>query len=243
MAIVICQKEINFKMKIALLLTGFVRHHQQTYKSLLSMFPLNKVDIFIETWDVAYKLNHQKREKWPEFNEVDITKIYKPKNLTIHSIDKWHRRYKSIAPRSTALQKRHYSATAQLFTLKNGLEKIGNDYDVVVRTRFDIRFDKPPLLPFIQKYPKRMTCFSDNHQKLGYIRDYFFASSVKNMQTYLDFKKDYVGLLKLDLTIEAALATYFKQNNMVLQKVPGKFTLIKPPPKSSVHYNFLKKKW
>lgn len=137
-------------MKIAFCLSGHLRSYQQTFGALYKhiLQPLNP-DVFIHTWDFIGVSPHIDLhfKKIPTISKrKEIENIYKPKAFLVEKLNlHLGERYRSLV-----VDKRSPNAIVNMFykiyqadLLRQRFELIHGKYDIVIRARADLLFEKP----------------------------------------------------------------------------------------------------
>jgi len=231
-------------MKIALLLTGLMRTYKKTYQSLLKSFPPDKVDIFIETWNILGNIKNETVRhtvgglSTEKINKQEIKKIYTPKYLNIENYEKWENKNKKKFPQDYVT---FYSLVAQYYKVYKGISTIlQSNYDIVIRTRFDIRLDTIFPLQEIINNKNSLIC-TDCRKKS--ISDYLIASNSKNMKIYGDFYNWICSQItpnfnkNQNIVVEALLFKYLNLHKILFYTInKANFTLIRNKPFPSKQY-------
>ena len=243
-------------MKIALLLTGLLRTYRDTYQSLLKIFPCDKVDIFMDIWDIEDTI-----DPYPMVDRKNIKKIYRPKDFHMEKWSAWRNQHmgqlkkaktkgktppKNAQTKCRVEVKKYISAYIQFYKLSQGFARIPTDYDIIMRTRCDIRFDETAetcLLDEVINNSDKIVCF--DYEKRDIVCNRFIASSRKNMSAYINFF-NYVPYLfdNFGYTIEEALFQYLTNYYSIkLHRVPHNYTFFRRPPQACkvFHSNLTKR--
>lgn len=147
------------KKKIALVLTGHLRSHKENLDNLKKfLLDNNNVDIFVSTWDINYTGPKRPNKNKPnvlafrKFDDDEIKenlKIYpNVKALKIHSADKAHEdtyeKFSSLIGKKWQNGKAVKSCVAW-YCVSEGFKLVENpnDYDILMRFRFDINLVSP----------------------------------------------------------------------------------------------------
>ena len=152
------------KIKVAILISGFVRNWDETYKSLLNnLIEYNsenyQFDIFCLTYDrtTRYSKERSEIEQVSDEEFEKLKRLIKPVSLKILNHEKWNEHFTE--------EKKYYfdrilnytgfqyklggiimqtHAMAQSFEL---MEQHATPYDIVMKTRFDIFYSEPCRMP------------------------------------------------------------------------------------------------
>lgn len=157
-------------MRTAILLSGQIRNSKDTYESIKkNLIDVYDADVFISTWTNSDKIGKSVLaggSKGDDSTIDEIIKMYKPKNIEveeyndelIQSIQKLYKNKDVSIPVETkplAVFMMWYK-TAKVNNLRKAYEKRnGFNYDVVIKTRFDLACDEP--LPIIDANSHRHT--------------------------------------------------------------------------------------
>lgn len=149
-------------MRTAILLSGQIRNAKDTYESIKkNLIDVYDADVFISTWANSEKIGKSVLaggSKGDDSTIDELIKMYRPKNIEveeyndelIESIEKIYKSKNCNIPFETkplAVFMMWYK-TARANSLRKSYEKRnGFQYDVVIKTRFDVSCDEP--LPII----------------------------------------------------------------------------------------------
>lgn len=145
--------------KIALVLTGHLRSHKENFDNLKKfLLDNNNVDVFVSTWDINYTGPKRQDKNNPnilafrKFDENEIKeniKIYpNVKALKVHNADKaqedTYEKFSSLIGKKWQNGKAVKSCVAW-YCVSEGFKLIENpnDYDILMRFRFDINLVSP----------------------------------------------------------------------------------------------------
>ena len=260
--------------KIALLITGFTTTYKHTFAPLFKIFPREKVDVFLATWDITgYKV--REKDDWRDPNkEADYFNVllrtqqidqkhlqdaYKPVYMNVEPFDQWESRYaeemKEIKSKYLPL---YFKAWSQWYKVKQGIANIPRQYEIIIWTRFDIRFDTtketPALLGQIVQNKDKMTCFLPPYGHPSFMYNLFAASNSRSMDKFAKFtdspKLFDIPRSSLDLPpitdnekeekakklrYEEALFEFIVHKNYIPPHfVPWNHTVIRIPPEDSI---------
>lgn len=167
-------------MKVALLLTGFVRTYQQTFPSI-KQFILDKYnpDVYISSWD---KTQLRSLENYDRVDKQGVVETYKDWLVQCDFMD--HDEYEQMKPppiqfidrpndvfkvNQRAIEHGSYWVERlrdQWFAVNNAFSMIANDkiYDRIIRVRFDVHFYNLQFLDETFVIPKDIGgwCYSDH---------------------------------------------------------------------------------
>ncbi len=184
-------------MKAAIILPGLTRTYQATYKNFYdNIISANKdwqIDIYSAFWD---KTHTRGNKNIPSFIvNVDSTKVINTYNLTNYvtlDYDFKQSEFLKQAERIHPLFPKNHSniefcrngILSQFYTWKQAVNLIpvDNDYDLVLKTRFDIIYNSP--VNFISLDTSCMSSEGKWHDQ--FMLDFTFASSYENMAKLLN---------------------------------------------------------
>jgi len=234
-------------MKIALLLTGLTRTCKQTYESVLQKFPPDKVDVFLETWDVVGHVPGGRGGRKPgrytkePSSKEKLYRLYNPVYCHIESIIEWEKQYKKLPP-----EQQKFSAAVQFYKIHQGMQNISSDYDIVIKNRFDISLDGDKDVGPLSKYQftgeTLLETIIKNKDKFCYlgkgftnIKNACVASSYENMLIYADYYYHYY-LPEHQIPFMKSIAKYIKSKNIELCPIIYPHTLVRRYPQVSKVY-------
>lgn len=199
-------------MKIALLLTGFVRSYLNNFNSLkVNIIDKYNTDIYISTWNKTqsiinsgyddYDINsfiNIYSDKLKDYIILDIDKYYADKiNITFQSRsdDIFKINNRAIEHGSRWVER----LRDQWYIVNNGFNLISNNYDYIIRTRFDVLINNFNLLPidFVIPAPHPINVYNDH----------FAYGNYDNMQIYCDLYSN-IEKLYIDYNIDISNAEY-----------------------------------
>lgn len=172
------------KKKIALVLTGHLRSHKENLDNLKKfLLDNNNVDIFVSTWDINYTGPKRPNKNKPnvlafrKFNDDEIKenlKIYpNVKALKIHSADKAHEdtyeKFSSLIGKKWQNGKAVKSCVAW-YCVSEGFKLVENpnDYDILMRFRFDINLVSP-----LELKSNTLVVTPSEHKAIFKVRNHF----------------------------------------------------------------------
>jgi hypothetical protein len=192
-------------MRVAILIPGLLRTYKQTYNNFFSnIIEPNKneheIDLFLAFWDHT----HKRGESGINQNIVGINKkeqqevleLYKPKNYIV--MDRYFEKNNEIFPnicdnliKKIGLPKHpdgkkliQNAVVAQYYSWFKCFSLINEQYDIVVKTRFDITIE---ALSFSKLKNDYFNCSGPAHQYPQYeLADVFFASNYENMKLIMN---------------------------------------------------------
>jgi hypothetical protein len=199
-------------MKIALLLTGFVRSYLNNFNSLkVNIIDKYNTDIYISTWNKTqsiinsgyddYDINsfiNIYSDKLKDYIILDIDKYYADKiNITFQSRsdDIFKINNRAIEHGSRWVER----LRDQWYIVNNGFNLISNNYDYIIRTRFDVLINNFNLLPidFVIPAPHPINVYNDH----------FAYGNYDNMKIYCDLYSN-IEKLYIDYNIDISNAEY-----------------------------------
>ena len=193
-------------LKIAVLITGEPREFELTYKSISTWLEGYEYDVFIHSWNTtSTPANNGAMSLIKEETEIEyekdylldkFTQYYKPAGIRIETKDKF---IENVLPKYPFIKPKYYEkirrtnamALCQMYSIQEGVNLIPNidDYDLIIRTRFDILFNHDGtkkgrvdnVVQQIQKHKKNID--TDYPEKI--YRDTFEANEkIKNKEHY-----------------------------------------------------------
>jgi len=199
-------------MKIALLLTGFVRSYLNNFNSLkVNIIDKYNTDIYISTWNKTQSIINS---GYDDYDINSFINIYsdKLKDYIILDIDKYYVDKINIIfqSRSDDVFKINNRAIEhgsrwverlrdQWYIVNNGFNLISNNYDYIIRTRFDVLINNFNLLPvdFVIPAPHPINVYNDH----------FAYGNYDNMKIYCDLYSN-IEKLYIDYNIDISNAEY-----------------------------------
>jgi len=187
-------------MKVAILLPGLIRNIDKTYKSffanVIESNPKCKIDIYSAFWNKTHIRKRIEKNNIPSsIVSIDSTKVvstYNPIDYTVLNYDFKQPKFLEQAEKIHPLfPKKHSniefcrnSILSQFYTWKQAVNLIpvNNDYDLVLKTRFDIIHTSP--IDFASLDPSCMSAGGKWGEK--FMIDFAFASSYRNMVKLLN---------------------------------------------------------
>lgn len=199
----------------AVVLTGLVRTYTKTNESLKrNVLTVNRADVYLSFWD--------KDESGNSVDVQNLLDVYKPVAYVMLSHDEYQksrvpfafidrpndcfntniRAYLSRKNVGTRNLERYRS---QFYAVKRGIELIKNNYDVVMRTRFDIEYKSKMSMYHVNKDDNKFyvpevgaDVFNDHFIACGLktpvISDHWCYGNFKTMQKY---GEQYDNILKI----------------------------------------------
>jgi hypothetical protein len=199
-------------MKIALLLTGFVRSYLNNFNSLkVNIIDKYNTDIYISTWNKTQSIINS---GYDDYDINSVINIYsdKLKDYIILDIDKYYADKINITfqSRSDDVFKINNRAIEhgsrwverlrdQWYIVNNGFNLISNNYDYIIRTRFDVLINNFNLIPvdFVIPAPHPINVYNDH----------FAYGNYDNMKIYCDLYSN-IEKLYIDYNIDISNAEY-----------------------------------
>lgn len=234
-------------MRIAICISGHVRDYkkfsQSFFEKIIEPNKHHEIDVFISTWD---KINTgssfaSTRRGYIDDNKVDvneIVRIYNPKLYIVEkSNDSIFERFNitnhNNNPKFVISQFYKINQVGNL--LKYYIQSTGRNYDLVMKTRFDINYDciedvdvnlpKPEITTKTFKFENFDSNFFnvehdwDHYQ--NWVHDKIFVSNVNNYLKFIDIFNNFENILQKYGTPTAEHLIYFW---LISQNVPIKKT-------------------
>ena len=161
-------------MKIALSLSGITRSSMVCFPYIYDAFLNNshKVDVFIHTWEKSRAID-----------------LYNPKKFEIESIPQseilTHFSNQIIIPHDCKIDGHISNNLLQFYTLKKSFDLIPEDYDIVIRCRFDVimqnKFDLTKILNQIVSNRYDIFC-PDEVFNFGGYQDRIYIGTYKSIK-------------------------------------------------------------
>ena len=146
-------------LKMAVLITGEPPEFELTYKSISTWLEGYEYDVFIHAWNTtSTPANNGAMSLIKEETEIEyekdylidtFTKYYKPAGIRIETKDEFIEnvlpKYPFVKPKYyTKIRRTNAMALCQMYSIQEGVNLIPNieDYDLIIRTRFDILFNR-----------------------------------------------------------------------------------------------------
>jgi len=139
-------------MKIALLLTGQIRNAGECFSSIKQhIINPYDVDVYINTWFPENKISHDNDSISNDSSLDDIIQMYLPKNISIEDYESdFCKKINELADtiRRDYPETNHKNIFFQFYKFYKGFNLIPNyqDYDMILRGRFDLKFNIFPDL-------------------------------------------------------------------------------------------------
>ena len=180
-------------MNIAICISGFIRnslYNKSLFTNLIDNNPNMNFNIFIDTWDVYNSsISHAFiRRNYDNFNKVDINKLienYKPNVINIENynneIFNYYEHYKGTNI-TQAVFSQFYKVQKCKRLMTDYMKSNNCKYDYIIRTRFDLIYNKINLLNF----DTNIMFFEEEHIS-NWISDKFSISNYQNFIIYSDF--------------------------------------------------------
>jgi len=194
---------MSLKNRIAVCISGQIRTGVYTTESLKKFFGdmLPNLDFFIHTWTTETVSPHGLRDPDEQLNtaievsqyKIDhVTEFYKPKLMIVDNYTEYEKKYIKLIEDRYGMYGVCYSSIPLLQTIyeSNKLKiqyenKVGEQYPLVIRMRFDQVFEQQHrLINEIRYIADRQDLFyvSDPNNKLpNEIEDLFWISNSNNM--------------------------------------------------------------
>jgi len=198
-------------MRIAIVLFGNLRSYRQTISSFQllknTLAQVGLVDVFCHTWDIEESVT---AAWWKEakpgdvpaatVNEEEIVKTYSPSSYRIESSRQFDERgynVNSTIPIPGILSML-YSQSRAFELLREYEKKNGFEYDVVLKTRYDLLYEIAP--DFIKCITAQDCLFlpsSNPFELAGSCGDIFAIGSGKSMEKYFSFCWNFKDAIKI----------------------------------------------
>jgi len=141
-------------LKIAILITGLIKDtYVDMYNHIIDKFNDDEIDFYLSLWDITGNYtrkyySNDKNDYYISENKItdnDIIKInelFKPKELIIDNFDKFKidndEIIEKISNKSNSEYTRNLSTFSQYYKISQLKDKINDDYDIIIKTRFDL---------------------------------------------------------------------------------------------------------
>lgn len=218
---------------VALCLSGHVRDFEKAssnlFDNILLANPNHKFHIFISTWNIVNSKNSEvvrrgiphERLAYDNFNEIDCNKIVRTYNPLAMEVEFSRDAYFSKYLKYTGTPNNPLSVFSQFYKVKKVLKMILDypKYDVVIRSRFDLKLSKKILLDdfdfnkniiYIEDegYPRNWA--SDKLAIMNFESSIYYSNFYDNLEEYM---------IKLKTTVpEMMLAEYLNSSNISFSK-------------------------
>lgn len=184
--------------KVAVCICGFVRNYEKYYQSLFEhLINFNKTnfefDFFISTWIQRNSKNTRSYEKRGiiDLSDVDITSIktiFNPKSILVENFnDDLFSKYKNYGGQNNykSIFSQFYKVKQVSTLLDDYIKSSGITYELVIRTRFDLKFTTPINLSIIN--PSLFYIDKEDHGIPKMISDKFSISGYEVFKIYSIF--------------------------------------------------------
>lgn len=241
-------------MKVAVLIPGLLRTYKHTYNSFFSNIiesnkNNHKIHLFLAFWDHTHKRGDKGvNEKIVKINKAEqerVINLYKPKNYIV--MDKYFEKNNELFPNicDNLIEKIgspdhpdgkkliQNAVVAQYYSWFKCFSLIDQSYDIVIKTRFDIKTEE---ICFDQFKSNHFNCSGPPHQYPQYgLSDVFFASNYDNMERimnkmYLDVVDAQIpdiSNLYPNVFPEYILKNYLQRNNIEVNYLNKKVHIVR----------------
>lgn len=218
---------------VALCISGHVRDFENAspnlFYNIVSANPNYKFDIFISTWNVVNSKNSEiarrgisnERLAYDNFNEIDYTKVFRTYNPRVMEVESPRDDYFSKYSKYAGTPNNPISVFSQFYKVKKVLKLILDypKYDVVIRTRFDLKllrkihlddfdFNKNIIYIEDEQYPRNWA--SDKLAIMNSESSIYYSNFYDSIEEYM---------VKLKTTVpEIMLAEYLNSSNISFSK-------------------------
>lgn len=197
-------------MKIALCLSGLIRNSMFCFPYIYDSFLNNEynVDVFIDTW-----------------NESKIINLYNPKKYSITSQEEV---LESVLPQlklnsGIKIEGNIHNNILMFFSIKKCFDLVDDDYDIVIRCRFDLFLqDKIDFYKIVKGIiEKKYDMFIPGRAfNVGGYNDQLAIGNYKSMQIYSDciFQLNSLAFKLGRWHPESFLGEHIKSNNIIVEQ-------------------------
>lgn len=223
--------------RVAVCISGLVRDFENSSKNLIENL-LNqntnyKFDFFLDTWNVKNSKNSQmylrgdidNRSCYNNFDYIDVNKlisIYNPISLTVDNINNHNF---DFANQFVGMGNNPIAVFSQFFKMKKCAESllyyINNNsvtYDMIIRTRFDLKMNKINLHLF--NIDKKIAYLETDGCPSNWASDKFCITNLEGYNAYYKFYDNLIPLINKNKTTipEYLLYDHLIQNNVEVNK-------------------------
>jgi hypothetical protein len=208
----------NKTPKIALCLSGLIRHSFFCFPYIYQTF-LNQdldVDVFIHTWNDSPTINLYNPKKYKIENETDVINHIRPQ----------------IPLDGVRIEGNVNNNIKMFYSIKKCFELVPDDYDVVIRCRFDLFLrDKIDLKHWVDKIlSNEIDLYIPNERfNMGGVNDQLAIGSYNGMKIYSDCIM-YLNNLSKTLNRwhpESLLGTHLNQYNLKIIQDNYEYRIVK----------------
>ena len=244
----ITRRKIDFnfrKMRIGLVLFGHLRSFRSTHDSykqfLKTLQQSGDVDVFCHTWDIEESITpawwkENKTDEVPPatVSDEDIIAAYKPMTFCIEQSKKFDEPdfgFENSTP-MTGMLSMLYSQLKAFELLKEYEQKNGMQYDVVVKTRYDLLYEIADEFTSLAGLSVQKNCLylptSNPYELAGAYSDIFALGPRQLMEQYFTFNnniKEAVAFYKnrgyRQLIPELCMSVYLESRQMPITETSG----------------------
>lgn len=191
-------------MRIGVVLFGHLRSYKDTHASFeklkRELLQTGDVDFFCHTWDVKeslspawWKTNEKNNALPPLVDEAELISMYAPAGYQIEASRQFEEPelgIRSLTPLA-GMCSMLYSQLGAFKLLKIREEETGQQYDVVIKTRYDLLYDLAPDFAALPGLSVENDCIylpsSNPYELAGAFSDVFAIGSRRQMQSYFSF--------------------------------------------------------
>jgi hypothetical protein len=239
-------------IKAAVILAGMPRTYESCYPSLFKMLKGLRADIYIHAWNIQGNLQVSRKGdkvvkdfiRTVQVSENDLYRVYKPKKIVMEDYNGFEKVHAGLAAVYESYSDRVYiPVLSQWYKVQKGYELIESpdDYDLILRCRFDSRYHTGVDWKKILYYASQGIIFPNagryRHNLLGnMIDDTFAAGSHKNMKIYCNlyaalYNKEYMpiipNIVMHSFGSEATMTLHLKQKKVHCLASDISYTIIR----------------
>jgi len=232
-------------MRIGVVLFGHLRSYKDTHSSFeklkRELSQKGDVDFFCHTWDVKeslspawWKTNEKNNELPPFVDEAELVSMYAPAGYQVEASRQFEEPelgIRSLIPLA-GMCSMLYSQLQAFKLLKKHEEKIGQQYDVVIKTRYDLLYDLAPDFAALPGLSIQYDCIylpsSNPYELAGAFSDVFAIGSRQQMQTYFSFNDNLKEAAQIykekryrEMVPELLMSVYLKYRNVSVREASG----------------------
>ena len=181
-----------------------------------------KIDTYLCFWNESFGKNDYYNKK--SVNTEKLIDLYKPKKSMVLNLTEVEKEIlvvlnKVLENNRLPMQGADYvknSICAQMFCWKKCLSIVEGEYDLLIKNRFDLQFNKPIALKDVAVSKNEILCNKDNlYHKHGF-SDTFFIAQQKTFFDFMssfDMLKDYKS--SQNLYAEIVLTNIHRDKNII----------------------------
>tara|TARA_S200002703_G_scaffold104927_1_gene91047 strand:+ start:1478 stop:2197 length:720 start_codon:yes stop_codon:yes gene_type:complete len=214
--------------KIALCISGQARKYDISYKSLYeNILKDNQVDIFIHTWkDYDIKSsdfgNGGYQYTMDDSKYDELLKLYNPKSYLLEDPIT----FEASGFKDPVWRQSLNNSLSMYYSIHKSISLVKDDYDYVIRTRFDLDYNKLPI-----DYSENEICipkwYTDHRvQDKGYY-DIFAIGSKNNMNIYSQVFSYLISYITLDQNFRNYLQNNYFEDSPLRNEYILKWHLLK----------------